>query len=1265
MSATWDSKGLKATPITADEILIIDTADGRNQKRSTLGSFGAAIWSKSGSNIFPSTLTDKVGIGINTPIVPLHIRSLAVTGAITVDGDSDDFFIENKGNVGYTVAPTVVIASPPTPVTTAGTAVLDTGIKQVNVTAGGTGYTSPPAVVFTGGTPSTVATATAVLTANAVTSVTITNKGAGYSSTPTVSFTGGGGSGATGTAVTTQFVTSITITNKGSGYISAPTVTIDAATGTNPITALATAILVNTEVTTINITNQGQDYLSVPSVAFTAAPSAVTATATANISGGKVVSTTITNGGVGYKIPPSVVTFSGGDGNGVGVDTVTVANSSITSITVTAGGAGLTVISDPGQVGVLAFTTGGATTTTEKILFDHSTERMRFIVDSVQGLIIDSVGHVAVSQDNEDHPEVFTVDTDILNVPSRLLIRDSLDRLMLGYNGSDNFVTNAIQAQVIVQTDTGDLSIASRGNAASQLKFFTSEGSNLVQRLVINSIGNMTFGLESNPTMHININNNNVGINTSSGTQSLTVNGSFSASEASGFFNSLFVGSNFTVDSNTFHVDATNNRVGVGISSPTTILHVASALPDTTSILTTQSTGTNPGITKTFVGNRDPNGNITGAGGDEYIRDSAGTSATYESKETTTGTNWLRRNLYLNKDFEINTQADYDALFSDGVIDVTSAIGGTNSGYTNGESITLSGGSGTGAAATAVITGGVIQSITFTNRGTGYAAANVLTITGVTSTTSTATITITSINDNVKANTEGTTIFFNLQVTGTGRFVLYDGKDLTLAGRNVSEAGMTYTGTGTFISGKGQLQVFDAVDLNGGTTVPGGGTFLDNDGNMLIDNVTLRRWTSLGTLRNGAFIFRHIDAVDLVQGFTVIDPSTTLMHAIEFFGSTFNGSMLTYSNKSRIGSNANFSDLRARIFGDNGTFFNLALTSVRSTPFTITNVQLTNGNLFKETTVANSIVTAVADSPLTAGTITTTANNNSGGTTVNGNRAYFNGEEVTITGSSVADYNGTHFVFNVSGNSFDIPITFNGTATGTSNTVRLLVTCSAVHGLSVEAGLKFIKTNFYNGFMVALDLPTTSTIIVNGTFVSTNTGEIEKNVGLDQSDGRVITTNNFTFPNSTNIAGAFVNNNSTVNGTIVNNTFTDMVFGTVGDGLVAVSTMELWRLTDELNGTFEYVGLDEFDGLITFDFTEISAGGTVEFRFKWQRDAGAGFVDLDDPVESLVAVGSDAQSVSKTFPLIVNTGDKIKPQITRNSGSSGITTSYATILAIG
>lgn len=74
----------------------------------------------------------------------------------------------------------------------------NTGNSLCTITAGGSGYTSPPTVAFSGGGGSGAA-ATAIEDAGVVTSITITNRGTGYTSAPTISFSGGGGSGTTAT----------------------------------------------------------------------------------------------------------------------------------------------------------------------------------------------------------------------------------------------------------------------------------------------------------------------------------------------------------------------------------------------------------------------------------------------------------------------------------------------------------------------------------------------------------------------------------------------------------------------------------------------------------------------------------------------------------------------------------------------------------------------------------------------------------------------------------------------------------------------------------------------------------------------------------------------------------------------------------------------------------------------------------------------------------------------------------------------------------
>ncbi len=106
-------------------------------------------------------------------------------------------------------------------------AVMTNGVGPVNITSGGSGYTTAPTVTFTGG-GGTGATATAVVTGGAVTAININSSGSGYTSAPTVTFTGGGGTGAAATASTAAVVASLNVINGGAGYVTAPTVTIAA-----------------------------------------------------------------------------------------------------------------------------------------------------------------------------------------------------------------------------------------------------------------------------------------------------------------------------------------------------------------------------------------------------------------------------------------------------------------------------------------------------------------------------------------------------------------------------------------------------------------------------------------------------------------------------------------------------------------------------------------------------------------------------------------------------------------------------------------------------------------------------------------------------------------------------------------------------------------------------------------------------------------------------------------------------------------------------
>lgn len=144
----------------------IDNANLKNYRKSSdlVGFAPIVSYAVSGSNV---TVTDASTVPAGDTFSKTHVRLL------------DDFGGEVKGTI--------------------------------TIDVGGTGYTSAPAVVFSGGA-GTGAAGTAVISGGKVVSVTITSPGTGYTSDPAIAFTGGGGFGAAGTVVrSTTTVASVTM----------------------------------------------------------------------------------------------------------------------------------------------------------------------------------------------------------------------------------------------------------------------------------------------------------------------------------------------------------------------------------------------------------------------------------------------------------------------------------------------------------------------------------------------------------------------------------------------------------------------------------------------------------------------------------------------------------------------------------------------------------------------------------------------------------------------------------------------------------------------------------------------------------------------------------------------------------------------------------------------------------------------------------------------------------------------------------------------
>ena len=156
------------------------------------------------------------------------------------------------------------------PIDATATAILAAAaIDSVTISSGGSGYITPPLVVFSSGT----ATATATLTGSAVSSITFTNRGS-YTIAPTITFTPvavppaltGVGSGATATATLAAApIASIRVDTGGTGYTKNPLVAFSSGT------AAATATAVGGIVTAVNLNSasSGGSYTTPPTISFT------------------------------------------------------------------------------------------------------------------------------------------------------------------------------------------------------------------------------------------------------------------------------------------------------------------------------------------------------------------------------------------------------------------------------------------------------------------------------------------------------------------------------------------------------------------------------------------------------------------------------------------------------------------------------------------------------------------------------------------------------------------------------------------------------------------------------------------------------------------------------------------------------------------------------------------------------------------------------------------------------------------------------------
>lgn len=197
------------------------------------------------------------------------------------------------------------------------------GVREINMTTGGSGYTSAPSITFTGGSGSG-AVASSKMSGGSVIYCTVSNQGDNYTSDPTVTF-GTQWTAATAVTVGQQYFYSTrlyTVTGAGTTHAStAPTHTSGSTTNGTATLAYAGAPATGTVVR-----RYGAGYTTAPTITITDAGRVGTATAELSfltsksnakllpvLDSGQIVAVIVENPGIGYST--STITISGDGDN--------------------------------------------------------------------------------------------------------------------------------------------------------------------------------------------------------------------------------------------------------------------------------------------------------------------------------------------------------------------------------------------------------------------------------------------------------------------------------------------------------------------------------------------------------------------------------------------------------------------------------------------------------------------------------------------------------------------------------------------------------------------------------------------------------------------------------------------------------------------------------------------------------------------------------------------------------------------------------------
>lgn len=235
----------------------------------------------------------------------------------------------------------------------------------------------------------------------------------------------------------------------------------------------------------------------------------------------------------------------------------------------------------------------------------------------------------------------------------------------------------------------------------------------------------------------------------------------------------------------------------------------------------------------------------------------------------------------------------------------------------------------------------------------------------------------------------------------------------------------------------------------------------------------------------------------------------------------------------------------------------------------------------------------------------------------------------------------------------DEVLTGSSTGVAVVNGVLQNTVYFTVEGTATTGAVNFLGDTFQHGvnetiFDINSEIAATidSIGILACMEIGGQAGETFSSTGLNNKSLRVLSAGNTFIADSMVIGTSFVKNNVDETSIAVNDTFNDIDFGTLSAG----SNIERFTLTNTVNGEMRYDGIRPFSGEIFMSYSASSMGGSQVFRTRFVKNGAV----LTDDIETLVETGSNVASSTLQTPIELVNGDLIKPEVTRDAGTSTI-----------